>query len=120
MTPLDITNLLKEYGPWGIIALLVVVIVSLYRDLGRSNERAIADRDKVLQGLHAATTAAERMNGLLDGIKITLSTHKDASEDLTKQVELAAAENRHGLANVQTSLTAIVNRMDRDGARGRS
>ncbi|WP_407529465.1 hypothetical protein [Methylobacterium oryzisoli] len=122
MTALDIAGLLKEYGGWGVASIFALVIYKLYTDLGACNSRAISDRDMVLKAMHGATTAAEKMNGLIEGITKTLRSHEDTSDDLAKQVELFTQESRHAIANVQTSLNAIVNRMDREreAVRGRS
>lgn len=121
MTAVEITNLLKDYGPWGLVGLFGYVIYSLYKDLKSCNATAIADRDKLLAAQHAAATAAEKVAALLDGIRTTLVAHKEASEDLTKQVELAAQETRHSLANVSAALNGISGQIDRgrDHARGR-
>jgi hypothetical protein len=113
VTALEIAGLLRDYGPWGLVALFGFVIASLHKDLKACNKSALDDRDRLIIAMHAAATAADKTTSVLDSIRQTLATHKDASEDLTKQVELAAQETRHQLANMHQALMGIAGKLDR-------
>lgn len=119
MDAVGLADLLQKYGPWGLIAVLMFVVWKLYEDNKTCAATALADRDKLILAQQAAAVAAEKCVSALEGIRITLMTHKDASEDLTKQVELAAQETRHAFANMRQSLEGIAGRLERDGTRGR-
>ncbi|GEP11105.1 hypothetical protein [Methylobacterium gnaphalii] len=90
-----------------------LVARGLYNDLKACNATALADRDKLILAQQAAAVAAEKGVAALESLKNTLETSKDASEDLTRQVELAAAETRHAIANIKSALDGIAGRMDR-------
>lgn len=121
MTPLDIAGLFRDYGPWGLLALAAAVIAALYRDLKQLNATILSDRERLITAQHATAAASEKLASAIDGVKATLSAHKDANESLTRQVELAAQETRHTLANVRSALDAMASRLNRaDGPRGRS
>lgn len=90
------------------------VIRGLYGDVKACNATNLADRDRIISAQQAAAAAAEKLSGILEGIKSYLATHKDASEDLTKQIELAQQETRHALNGIQTSLNGISGRMERE------
>lgn len=85
----------------------------LYQDLKASYAAGLAERDKLILSQQAAATAAEKGVAALESLKAALETSKDASEDLTKQVELAAQESRHALSNIKASLDGIAGRLDR-------
>lgn len=85
----------------------------LYRDLKASWASIASEREKLVLAQQATVTATEKSVAALEGLKSTLETSKDASEDLTKQVELAAQESRHALSNIKASLDGIAGRLDR-------
>lgn len=85
----------------------------LYRDLKASYAASLAERDKLILAQQAAATAAEKGVAALEGLRASLETSKDASEELTKQVELAAQESRHALSNIKSALDGIAGRLDR-------
>lgn len=89
------------------------VIRALYKDLKASHEAGLSERDKLILAQQAAAVAAEKGVAALESLKTALETSKDASEDLTKQVELAAQESRHALSNIKSSLDGIAGRLDR-------
>lgn len=96
-----------------------LVIRALYKDLKASHAAAlaaqIADREKVVLALNAAASAAEKAATAQASLASALETNKDASEDLTKQVELAAQETRHAVGNI----LAAINGLATQAARGR-
>lgn len=96
-----------------------LVIRALYKDLKVSHADAmaaqIADREKVVLALNAAASAAEKAATAQSSLAAALETNKDASEDLTKQVELAAQETRHAVGNI----LAAINGLATQAARGR-
>ena len=106
-----------------IVLLLILLIVagfvirSLYADVKESNATNFGDRERLILAQQAAATAADKVASILEGIKGYLATNKDASEDLTKQIELGQQEVRHTLANVTASLDGIANRMQREAER---
>lgn len=86
---------------------------SLYQDLKASYAAGLAEREKLVLAQQAAAGAAEKCAEALEGLKTALDTNKGASEDLTKQVELAAQEARHTAANILTGIAAVTQRLDR-------
>ena len=89
------------------------VIRGLYRDLKASWASIASEREKLVLAQRATATAAEKSVAALEKLGAALETTKDASEDLTKQVELAAQESRHALSNIKASLDGIAGRLDR-------
>ncbi len=89
------------------------VIRGLYRDLKASWASIASEREKLVLAQQATATAAEKSVAALEKLGAALETTKDASEDLTKQVELAAQESRHALSNIKASLDGIAGRLDR-------
>jgi hypothetical protein len=85
----------------------------LYQDLKASYAAGLAEREKLVLAQQAAAGAAEKCAEALEGLKTALETNKGASEDLTKQVELAAQEARHTAANILTGIAAVTQRLDR-------
>lgn len=85
----------------------------LYRDLKASWASIASEREKLVLAQQATATAAEKSVAALEKLAAALETTKDASEDLTKQVELAAQESRHALSNIKASLDGIAGRLDR-------
>lgn len=102
-----------------LLAFAGFVIRSLYADVKASNAVNFGDRERLILAQQAAAAAADRVASILEGIKGYLVTNKDASEDLTKQIELAQQEARHSMANVSAGINGIVSRLDRDADRGR-
>ncbi|WP_232629174.1 hypothetical protein [Methylobacterium sp. Leaf118] len=96
-----------------------LVIRALYKDLKASHTAAlaaqVADREKVVLAINAAASAAEKAATAQSSLAAALETNKDASEDLTKQVELAAQETRHAVGNI----LAAINGLATQAARGR-
>ncbi|WP_375275861.1 hypothetical protein [Methylorubrum thiocyanatum] len=84
-----------------------------YKDLKTTWANWQADREKMILAQQATVAATEKSVAALEGLRVALETSKDASEDLTKQVELAAQESRHALSNIKASLDGIAGRMDR-------
>ncbi len=101
------------------LAFAGVVIRTLYQDIKALNAAGPADREKLVTAQQAAATAADKVVGVLEQFRVTLSAQTDAHEDLTRQLELAAQETRHSLANVSAALNGIAGRMDRDRDRER-
>ena len=85
----------------------------LYQDLKASYAAGLAEREKLVLAQQAAAGAAQKCAEALEGLKTALETNKDASEDLTKQVELAAQEARHTAANILTGIAAVTQRLER-------
>ncbi|MDV2986990.1 UNVERIFIED_CONTAM: hypothetical protein Q9R58_22025 [Methylobacteriaceae bacterium AG10] len=85
----------------------------LYQDLKASYAAGLAEREKLVLAQQAAAGAAQKCAEALEGLKAALETNKDASEDLTKQVELAAQEARHTAANILTGIAAVTQRLER-------
>lgn len=101
------------------LAFAGLVIRALYQDIKALNASGPADREKLVTAQQAAANAAEKVVGVLDQFRVTLSAQTDAHEDLTRQLELAAQESRHSLANVSAALDGIARRLDSDRERGR-
>lgn len=85
----------------------------LYQDLKASWASIASEREKLVLAQQATATAAEKSVAALEKLGAALETTKDASEDLTKQVELAAQESRHALSNIKASLDGIAGRLER-------
>lgn len=84
-----------------------------YKDLKAAWASIASERERMILAQQATVTATEKSVAALEGLKSTLETSKDASEDLTKQVELATQESRHALSNIKASLDGIAGRLDR-------
>lgn len=97
-----------------------LVIRALYKDLKASHAAAlaaqIADRDKVVIALNAAASAAEKAATAQSSLANALESNKDASEDLTKQVELAAQETRHAVGNILAAINGLASQAGRGRA----
>lgn len=101
------------------------VIRGLYRDLKVSHATSlaaqVADREKMVLALNAAASAAEKAATAQASLASALETNKDASEDLTKQVELATQETRHAVGNIMLAVNGLAERVTgQQSARGRA
>ena len=59
MTPADITALLKDYGPWGLLGLTIAALRWIFGKYDGAQEARIADGAKTAVGLAAATRAMD-------------------------------------------------------------
>lgn len=123
MTAVDIANLLKEYGPWGLVAVFALVIAFLYKKVEARQDLYVALLERVISALadgkagHTANAAA------LDAMRNTVEQTSDALVAQGREAEKTGGEVRHGIANLQSGQDGIARLLEklRDAieARGR-
>lgn len=112
MTALEIAPFLKEYGPWALCALLIVVIKVL-------DSRNNALVEKVLNVASASQSAAEKVASAIRDLEATESTTGTAVQTLAREQEVELQNLRHALANYHAAFSAAYDRLSRNETRDR-
>lgn len=119
MTPLDWANLLKDYGGWGLSAILMGVIVYLDRDRQACSRSQIILVERLITALESARDATSRFEAALNSLKDTLDARGQTVGDLSHRIDLVVEKIQHGLGNLGGSMQAIVNWIEREKERNR-
>ena len=103
MDPVAIATLLEKYGPWGVVALLLVAVAVLYRagvgtqdKCGAYAERAVVAVERSAATLATLTAAMEAQNRILDDIGrlVTESARQSEAHDDRAQEKLSDIARR--------------------------
>lgn len=119
MTPLDWASLLKDYGGWGLSAILMGVIVYLDRDRQACRDSQIALVKELVTAMAASTNAMTRFEEALGALRTMLDARGQTVGDLSHRIDLVVEKIQHGLGNLGGSMQAIANWIEREKERDR-
>lgn len=105
-----LATLLKEYGGWGLSAILMVVIWKLYSD---NQSLSTGFIERLITALEAAKDAAERVEAALQGMRSTLEARGQTLSDLSHQFEKTSTDIRHVVGNLAATFDAVVSLLTR-------
>jgi uncharacterized coiled-coil DUF342 family protein len=120
MTPLDWANLLKDYGGWGLSAILMGVIVYLDRDRQASRTSQIALVKELVTAMAASTNAMTRFQEALEALRVMLDARGQTVGDLSHRIDIVVEKIQHGLGNLGGSMQAIANWIEKERDRDRN
>jgi uncharacterized coiled-coil DUF342 family protein len=120
MTPLDWATLLKEYGGWGLSAILMGVIVYLDRDRQASRTSQIALVKELVTAMAASTNAMTRFQEALEALRVMLDARGQTVGDLSHRIDIVVEKIQHGLGNLGGSMQAIANWIEKERDRDRN
>ncbi|MFK5596502.1 hypothetical protein ACFZ8E_05790 [Methylobacterium sp. HMF5984] len=120
MTGVEIAGILKDYGPWGLCAILMLVIAKLYRDNQALSTGYI---ERVILGLNAATSASTSVQGALSELRHLIDASGKAVGEHSGHIALLVEKVQHGFGNTASAMQAVANELqrlrDRDDQRNR-
>lgn len=114
MTPVEYAGLLRDYGPWGIVAVLIGAVVYLHKGWQACQVDALRSVERLVTALEASKDAMERVEGALQGLRVTLDTRGQAVTDLARQVELVGLKVDHGHGNTSSALAGLLSAVNRE------
>jgi len=121
VTTPEIAVLLKEYGPWGLVALLTGAVIKLYRDKEALSTGYI---ERLIAGLVAATSAAQATREALSELAALIESTGKAVAEHDHRIAILIEKVQHGFGNTSSSLDGVARELqrirDRDDHRGRS
>ncbi|ACL55655.1 hypothetical protein [Methylobacterium nodulans] len=120
MTAVELAGLLKDYGPWGLLALALLAVSYLQRRSDAVTEKYQRNLEALVEKL---AVTVERNNGTNAAVTAALESRTGIFERLHEAVEQAKAETRslitdlkqHGVTNDQWTrekLVAAVGRIE--------
>ncbi len=110
VTSLDIAGLLKEFGGWGLSAILMGVIVKLHADNQRLGSGQI---ERVITGLAAGTKAAEGVQSALLELRALIDASGKTVGEHTHQIGILIEKVQHGFGNTSSALQGVANELQR-------
>jgi hypothetical protein len=120
MTGVEIAGILKDYGPWGLCAILMLVIAKLYSDNQALSTGYI---ERVILGLNAATSASTSVQGALSELRHLIDASGKAVGEHSGHIALLVEKVQHGFGNTASAMQAVANELqrlrDRDDQRNR-
>ncbi|GEM_PF-5790509 len=120
MTGIELAGILKDYGPWGLCAILMLVIAKLYRDNQTLSTGYI---ERIIAGLDAATGAAGSVQTALNELRALIDASGKASGENSHQIAILVEKVQHGFGNSVSTMQAVANELqrlrDRDDRRQR-
>jgi hypothetical protein len=100
VTATEIVGLLRDYGPWGLLTLALLVIRTL-------DQRVTALIEKVLTVAHASKTSADNAAAALKDVENTASSVVTAVQTLAREQEVELGNLRHAINNSATIAQAV-------------
>lgn len=119
MTALDIASLLKDYGPWGLTALMALVIIYQNNRGVTRDERHEALLERVIVVAEGYKVSVTTIATAVDGFKAVQTSLLDAMRELSREGEGDNREVRHMLSNLMQVVTANLETLKRIDDRGR-
>jgi hypothetical protein len=120
MTGIELAGILKDYGPWGLSAILMVVVAKLYADNQKLSTGYI---ERIIAGLDAATGAATSVQGALNELRNLMDSSGKAVGEHSHQIAILVEKVQHGFGNTASAMQAVANELtrlrDRDDRRQR-
>lgn len=110
LTSLDIAGLLREYGGWGLSAILMGVIAKQYADNKALSGGHI---ERLITGLTAATQAAGGVQGALNELRALIDASGKTIGDHTHQIGILIEKVQHGFGNTSQAMQGVTNELQR-------
>lgn len=110
VTSLDIAGLLKEYGGWGLSAILMAVIAKLHADNQRLSGGQI---ERVITGLAAGTKAAEGVQAALNELRALIDASGKTVGEHTHQIGILIEKVQHGFGNTSSAMQGVTSELQR-------
>lgn len=110
MTSLDIAGLLKEYGGWGLSAILMAVIAKLHADNQRLGSGQI---ERVITGLAAGTKAADGVQAALNELRALIDASGKTVGEHTHQIGILIEKVQHGFGNTSQAMQGVTSELQR-------
>ena len=99
MTALELAGLLKDYGPWGLLALALLAVSYLQRRSDAVTEKYQRNLEALVEKL---AVTVERNNGTNAAVTAALESRTGIFERLHEAVEQAKAETRTLITDLKT------------------
>ncbi len=110
MTGIEIAGVLKEYGGWGLSALLILAIVKLYRDKEALSSGYL---ERLVTGIAAATQAANTTKETLDKLGALIDASGETVGEHSHQIAILVEKIQHGFGNTASSLDGVARRLEK-------
>lgn len=110
VTSLDVAGLLKEYGGWGLSAILMGVIAKQYADNKALSGGHI---ERLITGLTAATQAAGSVQSALNELRALIDASGKTIGDHTHQIGILIEKVQHGFGNTSSAMQGVTNELQR-------
>lgn len=109
VTGLELYDLLSK-GGWGLSAILMLVIVVLYRDNQKLSTGYI---ERIIAGLDAATGAAGSVQAALNELRNLIDASGKAVGEHSHQIAILVEKVQHGFGNTASAMQAVANELQR-------
>lgn len=108
--PVALAAMLKDYGPWGICAILLIAVLKLYADNKALSSGHI---ERLITGLTAATQAAGGVQGALNELRALIDASGKTIGDHTHQIGILIEKVQHGFGNTSQAMQGVTNELQR-------
>ncbi|MFC6792704.1 hypothetical protein ACFQE0_25990 [Methylobacterium komagatae] len=106
MTSLEIANLLKDYGPWGICALLILAVVYLHKGWQACQEARVTDG-------RLATEALTRQASTNTEIATITASLREGQVEMMRVIALLSKDSEHGDESTQATIKGLADAVGR-------
>ncbi|BAU93350.1 hypothetical protein MPPM_4745 [Methylorubrum populi] len=110
VTSLDVAGLLREYGGWGLSAILMGVIAKQYADNKALSGGHI---ERLITGLTAATQAAGGVQSALNELRALIDASGKTIGDHTHQIGILIEKVQHGFGNTSQAMQGVTSELQR-------
>ncbi|KQP27492.1 hypothetical protein [Methylobacterium sp. Leaf100] len=110
MTPMDFAGLLKEYGGWGLSAILMAALVKVYKD---KDALVSSHIERFIIAIEASKNSADGVKGALQELRSLIDTSGKAVGDHSHQIAILVEKVIHGFGNTTAALEGIARRLER-------
>jgi len=114
MTPLDMANLIKDYGAVAGCVVLMYVVARLYNDNQRLSSGSL---EKLIGQLEANKSATDRMFDALRELRGVLEARGHTVGDLDNRITLLIEKVQHGFGNTAASMEGFIRLFERERLR---
>jgi len=115
-----IAVLLRDFGGWGVSALLIVALVYRDRECQSCQKSQIALVERLVTAMHAASVATAQFEAALKSLTETLDARGQTVGDLSHRIDIVVEKIQHGLGNLGGSMQAIANWIEKEKDRDRN
>jgi len=110
VTSLDIAALLKEFGGWGLSAILMGVVAKQYADIKALSTGHI---ERLITGLAAGTKAADSVQSALHELRSLIDASGKTVGEHTHQIGILIEKVQHGFGNTSSAMQGVTNELQR-------
>lgn len=102
--------LLKEYGGWGLSAILMVAVIKLWSD---NKALSTTYLERLIVGLNEFKQAVESLKASIIELRAMIDARGAATSDLAHQAAILSEKVIHGFGNTTAALDGIARRLEK-------